>query len=93
MGKPEFIQILVNPSSAVIAIRKYHKFMKDVHRIDYDDDGDCEFYSKVLVHRLADLIDCNDGDSTYCIPGVSFNGNVAIFRMENAEAVERQDDL
>jgi hypothetical protein len=82
----------VNPTQGIIAIRKYHKFMKDVQKIDYDDEGDCEFYSKELVKRLSKMIGSDD-DSTYAIPGVCYNGYVVIFKLENAEAIERQDDL
>ena len=92
LGNPEYIQILVDPGNRRMAIRKYHKYMKDVLKVEYDSEGDFEYYSDPLLGKLAYLIKDVNKSRTYRIVGKAYRDEVITFDMEKALPLEFSDN-
>lgn len=92
LGNPEYIQILVDPNRCLIAIRRYHKYTKDVLKVEYGKDGEFDYYSNPLLDRLSGLIENVDKTRTYRIEGNPYKDEVISFDMKDAVLVELQDN-
>ena len=91
LGDPEYIQLLVNPQSGTIAIRR--SFSEDylAHRIKAEhltDGNSYELYSRELIQTLRTLNTNYENNKSYRIYG-NFNtkSNVACFDMCNMKEV------
>ena len=59
LGQPKFLQLLVNPTEKIVAIRGLDKRDKDTHIVHYSffkTDASFEIYSKQLVSTLMSLL-------------------------------------
>ena len=82
----------VNPIDAVIAIKRQPGFKRDVIKLTYDSDGDCEVYSDKLLSKLAYYVeDCNK-EYTYRIIGEMHGSDAAYFALANAKPLIYGED-
>ena len=72
MGDPEYIQLLVNPDTQIIAVRKSIREDNLAHKVSKAQltSKNCyELYSKILVHQLCKVNTDWDRNETYRIYG------------------------
>lgn len=89
---PHTIVMYMNPSDAVIAIKRQPGFKKDAIKLTYDTDGDCEVYSEKLMNMLATCVkDCNK-EYTYRVSGEMYGRDAAYFALANAKPLIYGED-
>ena len=92
LGLPKYIQLLVNPSEKIIAIRGLDKRCKESHVVSFSHmrtDYSYELYSKELIANLINLFPDIETDSTYKLTGEVFVENkVALFPINTLYKVE-----
>lgn len=73
LGNPEYIQILVNPNTSLIAIKRCIKNDYRSERIRWDNLRDnnksCEFYSKQLIKKIQNVFFNSNDTHKYRITG------------------------
>ncbi len=91
LGRPNYIRLLVNPSTAFLVIEPLSSPKGDYHRIDWrmlDGRNSCELYSNYLIQCLVKA--CTNWESdenmeNYRISGKYYkNNNVAAFNFKEA---------
>ncbi len=90
MGKPEYIQLLVNPDNRRIAICSADKNTSQVHRIVWSRivDNSFELYSKYLIEKLNEVgIDWNPEGSYRILGLVLPRKGIACFNMMDATMI------
>lgn len=94
MGDPEYIQLLVNPDTKVIAVRKSIREDYLAHRVSKSQltGKNCyEIYSKILVKQLCQVNTDWDKDKAYRIYGVLFpQDGIASFHMTETILLTKQ---
>ncbi len=93
MGNPNYIQILINPSKSLIAIKKKQRKSKSVLKIDYSKDDEVEFYSKPLMEVLSHLMGDVDKSYAYRITSNDIGSEAIIFDTRQAEAIKQQESV
>lgn len=92
LGQPKFLQLLVNPTEKIVAIRGLDKRDKDTHIVNYSffkTDASFEIYSKQLVSTLMSLLPKLEKDCTYRLTGeVRPNEKIAFFSLDTMMRVE-----
>ena len=96
LGNPEYIQILVNPDTALIAIRGCNKDDYRSERIRWDtlrdNNKSCEFYSKSLIETIRKVFFNNIDTHKYRITGKYVNSeNLTLFNI-NAHKIMQEDE-
>lgn len=96
LGNPEYIQILVNPDTALIAIRGCNKDDYRSERIRWDtlrdNNKSCEFYSKSLIKTIRKVFFNNIDTHKYRITGKYVNSeNLTLFNI-NAHKIMQEDE-
>ena len=93
LNKPENIVIMVNPDKNKIALCSTLPDVKDSLKVFYDNNSDCEYYSKELMEQLSRLKSCIDQSYTYRIYGKIVNSILAIFDINDAFRYDGCSDL
>ncbi len=92
LGQPKFLQLLVNPTEKIIAIRGLEQRSKESHMVNYSffkTDASFELYSKQLVLTIMSLLPDLDKDCTYRLTGeVHSNEKIAFFPLDTIQRVE-----
>lgn len=96
LGDPEYIQILINPNSSVIALLPSVEEDYLAHKIqqgNVSDKQSCEFYSKSLVETMSKLCKQWKADGSYRMDGqkVSFQ-NLILFPLSSSCPMRMQED-
>ena len=65
--------------------------MKDVLKVEYDSEGDFEYYSDSLLGKLAELIKDVDKNRTYRLVGEAYKNEVISFDMKKIIPLELPD--
>ena len=92
LGYPDYIQLLINPSSQSIAICKGNANDHLAHPVKYEylvNGQSYELYSQVLIQALQGITELCPKNCTYRIYG-NYNSNMDIvqFRLDNTEQVK-----
>ena len=86
LKNPEFIQIMINPRSATIAIKSCNESDYRSERIKWEiikDTHCCEFYSKVLIKSIVNTLMKENHHQKYYIQGHFIEQeNLAVFHMK-----------
>ena len=92
LGNVGYIQLLVNPTDKILAVRGSEARCKDSHslaRVQLNPDNCFELYSKMLVAKIMALLPGLDEECTYRIPGEAHPGdNIAFFPLRSIQKVE-----
>lgn len=92
LGPPAFIQLLVNPTDKIIAVRGLDKRCKEAHVVSFTrlkPDDTFELYSKQLVLTLMSLLPELNGDCTYRLTGeIRPQNRTAFFPLSTIRRVE-----
>ena len=96
LGRPEYIQILINPSAKEIVIHK--SLVEDylAHKVTYKKvkNKSYELYSRNLIQSIQDVCPVLIEERSYVIPGkVIQDGNLVKFSLDDAEMIYRKDEL
>lgn len=87
---PDYIQIMINPRSATIAIKSCRENDYRSERIKWDiikDTHCCEFYSKDLIKSIVNTLMKNNDHKKYYIQGHFIkHENLAVFHMKEMNA-------
>ncbi|MBR1810030.1 MAG: hypothetical protein IJ766_00060 [Clostridia bacterium] len=98
MGPPNYIQLLVSPETAQVAIRGVSKEQSDdqTHRVRkklLDQDVSYELYSATFISLLGGLIPNLSPDYSYRLYGQVFpTEKLAIYSLQSVERVERVEN-
>jgi len=97
MGEPKYIQVLVNPSEKLIAIRglsdfEPHEDAERISSLDMLSDNSIELYSKGFLQILAQLVEGLNYMCSYRLKG-SFveEQNMAVFSLDTLELIDLQE--
>lgn len=97
LGNPDYIQIMVNPESAAIALKASCSTDFRAERIRWatiNGHRCCEFYSKYLIHSLRGVCFDMKDSQTYRIRGTLIpSEGLARFSMKNMEIVDEALEL
>ena len=92
LGPPSNIQLLVNPTDRIVAIRGTEKRSKDTHVVNLariKPDNSYELYSKEFITMLMSLIPELNGEFTYRLTGeVHIGKKIAFFPLNTIQRVE-----
>lgn len=92
LGPPVNIQLLVDPTNRIVAVRGLEKRSKDTHVVNLTrikPDNSYELYSKELIVTLMSLLPELDGDCTYRLTGeVYAEKKTAFFPLNTIQRVE-----
>ena len=92
LGLPKYIQLLVNPSEKIIAIRGLDKRCKESHAVSFSHmrtDYSYELYSKELITNLMRVFPDIEPNGTYKLTGEVFTENkVAMFSLDTLVKLE-----
>lgn len=92
LGPPAYIQLLVNPTDRIVAIRGLEKRCKDAHVVNLfriKPDNSYELYSKEFITTLMSLLPELNGDFTYRLTGeVHVDKKIAFFPLNTIQRVE-----
>ena len=93
LNRPENIMILVNPETYMIAICPALPNKKDSLKVIYDNNADCEYYSKELMEQLSWLKSSIKRTYTYRITGeLSYDRKIAVFDINKAVRYDTSDE-
>ncbi len=94
LNRPDNIMILVNPEVYMIAICPALSGKKDSLKVIYNNNIDCEYYSKNLMEQLSWLKSGIKHSYTYRIAGgLSDDGKIVVFDINNAVRCDLADEL
>lgn len=95
IGKPDYIQILINPTTMELAIHKSLSEDYLAHKVMYINvKSHCyELYSRTLIRSIQEVCPSLQADRAYTISGTTVqNGNLVKFSLNDAEILPRKDE-
>lgn len=97
LGTPKYIQLLVSPSTMMLAIQGTDKRTNCTHRVNLDalhPDNSYEIYSTLFVSKLCSLVSDLDAGCTYRLTGELVNdNNAAVFSLSTLQKVDSLEDV
>ncbi len=90
MGKPDYIQLLVNPTTGSFVICPANGDEEQIHRIYWSKivDNSYELYSKYLIEKLNEVnINWNPEGSYRILGRILPKQNIAVFNMADATLI------
>lgn len=95
LGTPKYIQLLVSPSSKMMAIQGVDTRTRFTHRVNLSalrPDNSYEIYSSLFVSQLLALVTDLDAKCTYRLTGEIIAGeNAAVFPLSTFQEVESME--
>ena len=86
LGNPQYIQILVNPKSSSLAIRRCEKNSRLALKLPNKKAESCELYSTNLINLFYDICSKWDPQAQYRLIGKMSDGkSIACFRLQESE--------
>ena len=97
IGKPKYIQLLVNPGIKAVAVRAVaqdepHEYAERISPLDMMSENSFELYSKTFINKLPELINGRDTNKTYRLYGFFVKEqNMAVFSLDTLEVIDLQE--
>ncbi len=97
LGDPPYIQLLINPSSSVVALKSVSRSTsKDqTHRVPKKtlrSSNSVEIYSKYFIDKLIELVpDLTDGNCYHMIGTIIPSEKMAVFSFKTLRPFEEED--
>ena len=92
LGPPKYIQLLVNPTECIVAVRGLEERCKESHEVSFTrikPDNSYELYSKQLILTLMSLLPDLEKVCPNRLSGEAhFNANIAFFTLNTSLRVE-----